>query len=358
MFQTIFRIAFIISASFTLIIALYRKILKYTTSNKKLKINNEIEEYPNITVVIPTFMEENNIKQKINNTLKFEYPQNKMNIIVVDGGSEDDTVQIAKKFDTVKVININQRGKIKAINKALEHSENDLVLLTDADVTIDQNAIKKSIKYFGQDIAAISSKGTINKGNNFYSKSKRMYHHKDFNMRYMESILDNCCSLDGKFILLDTNKVNRIDKSGYTDDFTLTLQIYKKGYKSIVIDENLFYEKSKEKLIDEINQMRRRCKTSIADSFRNIDIIMKNKSPYTLFIFPLRRLLNFFIPLFLLIIGLYTLVNIPVIFSILVITYSVFTYRNIYYNILMISIILAWFDIITLNLNEGAFWEI
>lgn len=357
MLYILFKISFIISTILTLIIFIYPPILDYVSSNKKLKKKENIEPYPDVTIVIPTYMEEENIQKKIENTKNYNYPNDKMEIIVIDGGSNDNTVKISKKIEGIKVINLNQRGKIRAINNGIKNAKSDLVLMTDADVLIEPNALKETIHYLNQNVAAISSKGTISNSNNFYSHSKKRYHNKDFNMRHKESLLDNCCSLDGKFILLDKNKINHIDESGYTDDFTLTLQAYKKGYKSIVINKNFFHENAKSTLTEEIKQMKRRCKTSIADSFKNADVILNNKSWYSLFIFPFRRLLNFFTPFFLLIIGLYTLLFIPSMFTILVVLYILFTFRNSYYSVLMISLFLAWFDVVTINLNKGAFWN-
>ena len=85
-----------------------------------------------ISIIIPTYNEENVIERKINNTLELEYEGN-IDIIIVDSNSSDNTVQIAQKFKTLKIIEEETRlGKTHALNRALKESTGEIVVITDA----------------------------------------------------------------------------------------------------------------------------------------------------------------------------------------------------------------------------------
>jgi len=87
-------------------------------------------ETPKISVIIPTLQEEKYIATTLSKLTKIT-PQ--IEIIVVDGGSEDNTVKIARGF-TDKVYEIKERGISKARNYGAKYSNGDILLFLDADV--------------------------------------------------------------------------------------------------------------------------------------------------------------------------------------------------------------------------------
>lgn len=79
-----------------------------------------------ISIVIPTLNEGKNIR----NVLK-DIPKSVDEVIVVDGHSSDNTVDIAKKFGA-KVI-YDDVGKGSALRKGMEAAKGDIVITMDAD---------------------------------------------------------------------------------------------------------------------------------------------------------------------------------------------------------------------------------
>lgn len=87
---------------------------------------------PGISVIIPTLLEERYVATILSRLSKINP---KVEIIVVDGGSEDNTVKIAKRF-TEKVYRIDERGISKARNYGAKKSCGDLLIFLDADVIL------------------------------------------------------------------------------------------------------------------------------------------------------------------------------------------------------------------------------
>ncbi len=79
-----------------------------------------------ISVVIPTLNEEENLSYVLNNI-----PKCISEVIVVDGYSKDKTLEIAKKFNT-KIL-YDKRGKGSALIKGLNAAKGDIVIMMDAD---------------------------------------------------------------------------------------------------------------------------------------------------------------------------------------------------------------------------------
>ncbi len=96
-----------------------------------------------ISVIIPARNEEANIGLLLRALLLQTYPKDLYEVIVVDDHSEDKTVEIIKKFDDVKLIELNKDNinsyKKKAIETGIAHAENELIVTTDADCLPSKN---------------------------------------------------------------------------------------------------------------------------------------------------------------------------------------------------------------------------
>jgi cellulose synthase/poly-beta-1,6-N-acetylglucosamine synthase-like glycosyltransferase len=79
--------------------------------------------WPMVTIIIPCFNEEGQILSKIENTQILDYPKDRMEVIFVDGGSEDDTVRLltdaVRDDEHIRIIECSQPGKTHQLNEAL-----------------------------------------------------------------------------------------------------------------------------------------------------------------------------------------------------------------------------------------------
>lgn len=97
-----------------------------------------------VSVIIPTLEEESTIENILNIVLEKLYEKNKIvhEIIVIDGGSEDKTLEICNKYkDYIKIFDqkeihceINNGGKGEALWKSLFVCEGDIVVYIDSDI--------------------------------------------------------------------------------------------------------------------------------------------------------------------------------------------------------------------------------
>ena len=118
---------------------------------KVLKQNNyeKNEQYlPNISLIICTYNEEKNIAVKLENTLKLDYPREKLQVILADDGSTDTTVEIANGFEFVEILKLSRGGKTRAQNDAVKIAQNEILVFSDANNIYKKNALKKLVRNF------------------------------------------------------------------------------------------------------------------------------------------------------------------------------------------------------------------
>ena len=97
-----------------------------------------------VSVIVPTFQEEKYIGKILARLTKVSTP---IEIIVVDGGSQDKTAQIAEDF-TEKVYVTRQRGIAHGKNFGAEHASGDVLIFLDTDVVFPMDFVEKTLSIF------------------------------------------------------------------------------------------------------------------------------------------------------------------------------------------------------------------
>jgi len=121
--------------------------------NYKKKIEDiEIKEYPRVSIIVPAYNEEDNISDTLERLSELNYPKDKLEIIVVDDGSKDNTYNIAKEFERkynfIKVFRKENGGKASALNYGIKKSTGEYIVTLDADSYPKKDVLIEMIKYF------------------------------------------------------------------------------------------------------------------------------------------------------------------------------------------------------------------
>ncbi len=122
------------------------------------------KELPSISIIIPTYNESHLIRSRLNNLKNVKYPLNKLEVIVIDSASTDGTaVEVLKwkvensHFPLRLIQEETRRGKIAALNRAIENSSGEIVIIGDADSFWPEDALKKVVAWMTHpEVGAVS----------------------------------------------------------------------------------------------------------------------------------------------------------------------------------------------------------
>ncbi|MGA2386741.1 MAG: glycosyltransferase [Candidatus Bathyarchaeia archaeon] len=157
---------------------------------------------PGVSVIVPAKNEEKGIADTVNALLQSDYPEDKLEIIVVNDGSTDKTADAVRAINSprIKLLDFEKnRGKRAAFASGFYESKNEIVICVDSDTLLDTQAIKLVVQPFeDKEVVSVCGHGkasNINK--NLLTKLQHFWYQDMFRLlKGMESQLGavSCCS--------------------------------------------------------------------------------------------------------------------------------------------------------------------
>lgn len=123
-------------------------------ANKEKKSKTHGDELPIISILGPIKNEERVVGRFLDALLKLNYPVGKKEIILVEDGSTDATVEICREYvrmnpGQVKLLHKPfSNGKPSALNYALREARGEVIAVFDADNIPELNTLSKAADYF------------------------------------------------------------------------------------------------------------------------------------------------------------------------------------------------------------------
>jgi len=111
------------------------------------------------SIVIPAYNEEKAIENTLNTLIPYAR-KNDWQIIVIDDGSTDNTLELIRKFDEIVCINHKKnKGYGAALKTGIINSKSDIIVTYDADGQHNPEDIKKLLSNFGDKDMLVGKRG-------------------------------------------------------------------------------------------------------------------------------------------------------------------------------------------------------
>ena len=196
------------------------------------------EEKPLVTMIVPAYNEEKAIGKTIEALLKLSYINKE--IIIVNDGSTDATLKVAKKYannNLVRIVSKQNAGKWSALNEGVKVAKGEFVVCIDADTLLDPDALSHLTKHFKDPkIAAVAGNVKVGNRRNLLTKLQALEYIVGINLhRRSEAFLQNVTVVPGPigaFRASVLKEIHLFEGDTFAEDADITLKILKAGYKT------------------------------------------------------------------------------------------------------------------------------
>lgn len=194
---------------------------------------------PVISIVMPAYNEGEYITESIRCLFGLDYPADKLEIIVVDDGSTDDTGSIAKSLQggpiSLHVFRKENGGKGAAINYGLKKAKGEFIVTMDADSYATSNAIRELLPYFEDpEVMAVSPAVRIKPSDSWLKELQRVEYLMILFSRKLLSFIDSVPVTPGPFSMFRAavfDKIGPFDEHNLVEDQEIALRIQAHHYK-------------------------------------------------------------------------------------------------------------------------------
>ena len=281
----LFSFLFFLFASF--VVSQFRKVTKRKT----------LKEYYPISILIPCYNEEKKIGQCIDSIISADYQKDRMEILVLDDGSKDDTLRVAKEKAKeypemdIRVLKLKHEGKSAAMNKGTQKAKYNLLITVDADITVEKDTLKKLVAPMQEDnVAATNAVAVIRKPKKLIEYFQMIEFtinnliRTSFSRNFKNSIwFFGAVACYRKDVL---NEVGGFKKDTLTEDMDICLEMFNKKYKIITVEDAFIFTDACPSVRQLFKQRTRWYFGALQSLFKNKQLLEKERrSPSIIFLF-------------------------------------------------------------------------
>ncbi len=214
----------------------------------------KLKRFPSVSIAIPAYNEASTVIKSIKSILNLNYPQDKLEIIVINDCSTDKTKEVVEKMIkknnqfNIKLINKkNNQGKAYALNSALEVASGEIFGCVDSDSFVNKNSLRLLIPHlFDKKTAAVISSIKVINQKNIFGKVQRMEYFMVMMTRKIMSVIDTLYTTPGVLSIYKTKVIKDIggfDTECLTEDFEIAMRLRQNHYNVRMEPESITYTK-------------------------------------------------------------------------------------------------------------------
>lgn len=214
--------------------------------------------------------------------IETKYPRKE--ILFVDDGSKDRTLEIAKQFKKdVIVLHKENGGKASALNYGLQYAKGEIVVVVDADTIIGRNSLKEIVKGFEVDehVAAVAGNIKVRNRVNWITKCQALEYL--VGIQVIRRAFDTFGSITvvpgalGAFKKSFVSGTGAYGKETIVEDFDQTIKLLKAGLITQGSIKAVAYTEAPSSLSDFVKQRKRWYRGNIQVLKRHTDALTNTR---------------------------------------------------------------------------------
>ena len=213
------------------------------------------EMLPDVCLLIAANDEAAVIGAKIQNSLELDYPASKLRVLIASDGSVDGTNDIVAACKDPRVTLLafpTRRGKISAINEAMQHVQESIVVFSDANTFLQPDAVRQLVANFADPtVGAASGDVALTGPRALLAGSEDLYYWYERTLQRLESRLGSMIGVDGALYAIRRELFEAPPADTILDDMAIPLGIIRAGYRVVLEPRAIAREAGSETSMEE-----------------------------------------------------------------------------------------------------------
>jgi len=228
---------------------------------------------PSVSFIITAYNEEKRIREKLENTLRLDYPSHLFDIVVASDCSTDATDDIVRSFESsgIRLVRSEiKKGKEAAQKLAVESTAGEILVFSDTATILEPHAVSTIVQNFSDEtVGCVSSVDRFIDVDGAVS-GEGAYVRYEMWLRQLETRVNTLVGLSGSFFAA-RRTVCRDWAPDLQSDFNTLLNSVRLGLRGVADPNTVGYYKN---LMDQRKEYERKVRTVV----RGISVFMRSLS--------------------------------------------------------------------------------
>ena len=279
------------------VIVLYLLVFVKRLSTKAKPLADITDDrLPEVTLMVCAYNEEDIIAEKMDNTRRLDYPSDRLHLVWVTDGSNDNTNVLLSAYPEVKVIySPERRGKAAALKHGIKEIDTEIVMMTDANTMLNPEAVREVARLM-QDpkVGCVSGEKKVmaRSDSDEAAQGEGLYWKYESTLKRLDSELYSAMGAAGELCVIRRQLMTDIPDDTLLDDFIISMEIVKKGYKIAYTSNAYAMEYGSADLHEESKRKRRIAAGGLQSCWRLRSLMNPLRHPVVAFQFVSHRVLR------------------------------------------------------------------
>lgn len=251
---------------------------------------------PEVTLMVCAYNEEDIIAEKMDNTHHLDYPSDRLHLVWVTDGSNDNTNSLLAAYPDVKVIySPERRGKAAAIKHGIKEIDTEIMMMTDANTMLNPGAVREIARLMQDPLVGCVSgekKVMARSDSDEAAQGEGLYWKYESTLKRLDSELYSAMGAAGELCVIRRQLMTDIPDDTLLDDFIISMEIVKKGYKIAYTSNAYAMEYGSADLHEESKRKRRIAAGGLQSCWRLRSLMNPLRHPVVAFQFVSHRVLR------------------------------------------------------------------
>jgi glycosyltransferase involved in cell wall biosynthesis len=198
---------------------------------------------PSVSFVVTVHNEERRIGAKLENTLRQDYPRDRLEVLVASDGSTDRTDEIVRSLEPagVRLVRVPERGgKEAAQRRAIAAARGEILVFSDAATMLAPDGVARIVRNFADSTVGCASSVDRVVDRDGRPSGEGLYVRYEMLLRRLETRVGSVVGLSGSFFAA-RREVCADWPSGVPSDFVVVPAAVRRGLRGVLDEDSVGY---------------------------------------------------------------------------------------------------------------------